>query len=274
MLRQIKYVRGEPAAQGLGNLGGGMQGVAPVRGVVGAEVGARFDCASRDAGGADVELAHVSGAGEGGAHRFGIAEGDDMDHVGRELRMEHGALRGERFAHVGERRQLFVLDLHRLRRVLRLGGAAGDERGDLVADVAHDVAGEDRAPGAVHRPPVAEGHLHHGRDQAPEPRRVPLLRAEHAEHPRHCLRFPGRDARDAGVPVGTAHERGMGGAGAGHVVDVAPPAGQESVILVTGQGLANVHGGVQKSVATLPCCSRISKARSVSAVPSSTEIAP
>ena len=76
------------------------------------------------------------------------------------------------------------------------------------------------------------------------------------------------------MPVGTAHERGMGGAGGGDVVDVAPPAGQESVVLVTGQGLANVHGGVQKSVATLPCCSRISKARSVSAVPSSTEIAP
>ena len=271
---QVEHVGREPASQGLEHLAGGVQGVAPVRGIVAAEVGARLDRASRDPGGADVELAHVGGAGEGGAHHRGVAEGDDVGHVGLELRVEHGALGGERFAHVGERGQLLVVDLHRLRRVLGLRGVAGDDRRDRVADVAHAIAGEDPAHRAVHRPPVVEGHLHHGRDQAPETRRLPLLRGEHAEHSGHRARFAGREARDAGMPVGASHEGGMGGAGGEDVVDVAPPAGQESVVLVTGQGLADVHGGLQKSVETRPCWRRISKARSVSAVPSSTEIAP
>ena len=114
-----------------------------------------------------------------------------MGRVGGELRMQDGALRGERFPHVGERRQLPVLDLHRLRRVLRLRGGLGDHRRDLVADVAHHVAGEDRPLRAIHRPSVVEGHRQHGRDEAPEPRRIPLRRGEHAPHP-PALRRPRR----------------------------------------------------------------------------------
>ena len=241
MLGQFEDVGGEPAPEGLGELGGRVQGVAPVRGVVGAEVGARLHRASRDAGGADVELGHVGGAGEGRAHRRGVAEGNDVGRVGGEVRMQDGALRGERLPHVGERRQLPVLDLHRLRRVLRLCGGLGDHRRDLVADVAHHVAGEDRPLRAIHRPSVVEGHRQHGRDEAPEPRRIPLRRGEHAPHPRHRAGIAGRDALDARVRVGTAHERGVGGAGREEVVDVAPPAGQKAVVLISGKGLAYVH---------------------------------
>ena len=81
--------------------------------------------------------------------------------------------------------------------------------------------------GGIRRPSPAASH-----SRAVSTRSTPgIARASSVEIP-----------PDAGVPVGAAHEGGVGGAGGEYVVDVAPPAAQEAVILVVaGKGLAYEH---------------------------------
>jgi hypothetical protein len=83
-----------------------------------------------------------------------------------------GRLRG-----VDDRRQLLVVDLDQLGRVLRLQIGLGDDERDLVADVAHLLPGEHRMRRLVHR--LAVLAVDQPAARQPADLRIDQLGAEH-----------------------------------------------------------------------------------------------
>ncbi len=145
------------------------------------------------------------------------------------LRMQHriaaGAQRGLR---IDDHRQVLVLDLDQITRVLGNIAALGDDRRHRLADVPHAIHGD-----AV---------LHHRRTRELRRRTGDLLRllAGHDEnHTGERFRFRGIDALDARVcPVAAQHRR-MRHPGHDNIVDVLPVTGKQARVLDALQVLAD-----------------------------------
>ena len=144
--------------------------------------------------------AHV-GAGGGG---LDIAEArrDRVDDVRRDV-VVHRALAGRGGGEIGGDGQRVEVELHELGGVLRRPRILGDDERDRLADVAHDVACEQRLQHAF--------GLGRGREHEPD-RDADVGhvgRVEDRDDARKRAGGPGIDAAQTGVRHGAAHEAGV-----------------------------------------------------------------
>ena len=175
-------------------------------------------------------LHHDVRLGEVVLHRAELEGAVLRDVVRAALRMQHGVpARGHRGLGVHHHRQVLVLDLDQVARVLGDVAVLGDHRRHRFADVAHPV---DR-----------EAVLHHRRARELRRRAGHLLRFRAGEHEVHAgerLRLRGVDTLDAGVRPVAAQDRCVRHARERDVVDVLAVAGQEARVLDALEVLADV----------------------------------
>ena len=131
-----------------------------------------------------------------------------------------------------------VVDLDHLARVLGEVAGLGDDDGDRVAHVAHVGDRERRR----HRELLA-----HHRVVAGPGDPVEVLPREHRDHARHLAGGADVDAGDRGAGEVAAEERGVQRAGDLHVVDVEAVTGEEALVLLARDGLADEARGEGRS---------------------------
>ena len=130
--------------------------------------------------------------------------------VAVEFRVDRDRAVFQRFLDAQNRRQFLVIDLDQRRRGARGGKIGGGDRGDRLADIAHDAGGErgfvidEQAPAAGRQVCAREHRLDSG--QRPGGRRV--------------------DAEDARARIGAAEDGGVQHTRPGKVVRIARRAGQ------------------------------------------------
>jgi len=192
------------------------------RRVVGGEHRARFDRMRDQAVVAQVELHGVRGRGEGGVHRFALADLPVEGHVAGRLFVDRGSAAFESGHDVGHGVERFVVDGDPVGGVACEVAVLGDDDGHRVADVADRVGGDHRVRRRLEiRQQPADGH--HARDAGGRD----VARREHGENAGQGFGGGGVDAADAGMRVRTANDRGMRHALDLQVVGVLAAAGDE-----------------------------------------------
>ena len=198
--------------------------------LVGRDAADRLERLRARAAPAELALHHEVRLGEIVLHGPELESPVLRDVVRAALRMQHGVpARGHRGLGVDHHRQVLVLDLDQVARVLGDVAVLGDHRRHRFADVAHPI---DR-----------HAVLHHRRARELRRRAGHLLRFRAGEdevHARERLRLRGVDALDAGVRPVAAQHRGVRHAGEHDVVDVLAVAGQQARVLDPLEVLADV----------------------------------
>ena len=170
--------------------------------------------------------------------------------VGRfvvQLRGRHCARR------VDIRRQDLVVDLDGFGRVLRLRGGFRDDRGDVIADVAHLVAGQREMRWGLVRLPIPVGDNPAAR-QGADIVRGHVLAREDGDDTRHGACGIRVDPVDLRVGMRRAQEIGVGLAGPIDVVRVTASPGEKALVF-----LAQDRGADAEPCGhdvSLPCSSR------------------
>ena len=169
----------------------------------------------------DVAEAHVSPPGE----------------VVAETLVDHGRVGIERGLRIGDRRKHLPVDVHQLRPVLRQRAGLGDDRDHRLALPGRGVQGQRI---------LRRGLQPHEVGEHADPGIVDLgeLRAGHdRDHPRRRLGRFGVDRPHAGVGVGRADERSVGGPVERDVVDEAATSFGQARRVGAGDGAADVGIG-------------------------------
>jgi hypothetical protein len=147
--------------------------------------------------------------------------------------------RGRGVARVHHGRQHFVVDFHRFGGIARLLERVGHDHGDVVADVAHPALRQHRVRRLLHGRAVGAG------DEPAAGQPVDLARqvlpGEDPGDPGHRLGLRRIDAAQVGVGVLGTHEDGVALVRQVDVVGVLAAAGQEAVVLLAADGLADVR---------------------------------
>jgi hypothetical protein len=193
-------------------------------------------------------LDHHRGLGE---HLVDVAVGQHpgVGLVGAERVVDDGRALVHGLHHVGDHRQLVVVDFDGLDGVGGVLAAVGHHHGDDLAHVVDAVLG--------HRPVVGDagvggrlvGHDAVGDRPGARHGRRPLvgqvLTGEHRLDPRQLLGRRGVDAGDAGVGDRAAHEGQPQHARQGDVVDVAALAGEQRGVLLAEEAAAHPALGLR-----------------------------
>ena len=201
--------------------------------------GARLDRVGADARVVDFQRNGVLGLGEGGVGRLLVAHHQrERDVVGRLV--PHQRRAGlDRILDGDDRRQRLVLDLEQLGGVARLRLRLGDDERHAVADRAHLADREDRTQRAIAlRPAHVLRHVGH---EAAELVGLHVGACEHGEHALGRLGLGGIDALDAGMRVRRHDLDAVAQVRQLDVVDIAPAAGDETLILDPGDRLTNAE---------------------------------
>ncbi len=149
----------------------------------------------------------------------------------------------QRGARVGHGGQGFVVDLDRLRGVLRLCQRLGDHEHDRLAEVAHFADRQRGARRIVARRAVLVVERGMAGNIA-EPVGLHVLAGQHQQYAGHLARGRRVDAADVGVRDARAHHIGLRRLVEMDVVGIAARAGNQGLVFETPNGLANAefHG--------------------------------
>ena len=217
-------------AQRMRNLRPDVQRIALGLGVVFGARAPRLHRIRRNATDVVVELDHMSGRFEGSLDRRAVAEVVfEADIVGR-FGPYGGRARLDGPAGLGHRRQRVVVDHDLLRGVARLGQRLGDDRGDAIADMTHDVVHQHRIGRRDHwhaRPTLAHRH---GR-QALELHRGGIGAGQDGDHAGRLFRGVDVDRSDARMRLDRAQHVEMARVRKMDVVGVAAGAAHQTQIL-------------------------------------------
>ncbi len=185
----------------------------------------------------ELELGDVRRLRERRLHRRLVAVAPVVADVVRHLVVHGRADRGRRLD-VDDRRQLFVVDLDQLGRVLGLQIRLGHDQRDLVADVAHLALRQHRMAGLLHRRAV----LAVDQPAAGQAADLGVGQVGASEDVQHAGRLQRRvelDGADARMRVRRAQEDGVGLAVQRHVVGVLAVAGEKALVFAPAQALAD-----------------------------------
>ena len=223
-----------------------MQRVAPGRGVVFGERGARLEWHAGDTVDVKIHRDHVIGDGEGRIGRSFVAE------VGIDRRIERRLVPHQRRAwlhrvfRVQHERQHLVVDVDRLGGVERLGLGLCHHHGDRLADMARLVRRKQHVRTDEQRAPLRRMQLHVEfclRQRIMRDRMKPggetVGAAERAEHARHRAGAGEIDAANARMRVRRAHDRGVALPRRVEVIAKAAGAGRQPRVLLAGQRMAD-----------------------------------
>ncbi len=229
----------------------GMQGVAAGLLVVVAETGAQLH---RDRGDAPDVIVHrhdMVGRGERAIGRFPVAEGGIGEHVVGHFLPHRRCARLDRVGGLNDERQLLVFDLHRFGGIHRLHASLRHHHRQRLANVpclvgGHQVMEADEHGAAIGR---TELYVVFRRRRSRVLDRVETVRpyvgaGEHAEYARHCSGLRGVDPDDARMRMRGAHHRRVGLAVHREIVGEPPLAGQQALVLLAAQRLAD---GLERS---------------------------
>ncbi len=230
LLSRMLHQLGEVDAGRVRPLDGGVERVALVGGVVVADRAARLHGRGGDAVDDELLLDDVVGLGEGGVGRRLVADQfDEADVVGRVVPHLDGARLGRVFGR-GDRRQRLEVDGDQFGGVERLRHRLGDDEGDVIADPAHAVLGEDRIARLDHRRAVAALQAARDRQIAPAGR-LDVGGGQHRQHAGRLFRGAHVERLDLRVRVLRAQHDAVRHAGQLDVVDIAAAALQQPRIL-------------------------------------------
>ena len=234
----------------------GVERVAAGRRVVVAEPGAQLHRHRGDAADVVLHLHDVIGLREGAVGRLLVAEQRvDEDVVGH-LVPHHGGAGLDGRGGLDDERQLLVFDLDRLGGVHRLGARLRHHHRQRLADMARLVGRQQMMRPDEHRAAARRAELHvvfgrrhrRVRDRL-EPVGANVRAGEHAEHAGHRFGLRGVDAHDARVRVRRAHHRRVGLSVEAEVVGEAALAGEQPLIFLAAQRLADgVEGGAVRNL--------------------------
>ena len=140
--------------------GAGIERVAPGRGIVGAERGARLHRHAGDAADMEFPLHDMRGLGEGPIGRLGIAERRIDRHIVRHFIPDRRRVGPHRVFGMQHERQFLVGHLHRFRRVHRLRFGFGHHHGDGLADMPRFVRRQQQMRPDENRAAAGRGKLH------------------------------------------------------------------------------------------------------------------
>ncbi|MDT4839887.1 hypothetical protein FQZ97_736910 [compost metagenome] len=188
----------------------------------------------------EVELRDVRRRGEHVVDRRLVAQHPLVALVVGRFVVQRGAaglLRGIGHAHQG--RQHVVVDHHGFGRILGLLDRLGHHHGHVVAHVAHLLDRQDRVHRLLHGGAV--GVVDEPAAGQPAHLSFDVLAAEDADHAGHLRGLGDVDRLDDGVGVRRAHEDRMALVGQRDVVGVVARAGQEAIVFLAPQGLADVR---------------------------------
>ena len=229
VLGRAQRVAREPLAHQVRVLRGGPEGVALAAAIVRTDGRARLHGAGGEPVVDELERRDVSGGGEGGLRRLGIAEPPVVGDVAAELLVDQRRARLDRRRQIGDRGERLPRDLDGGRGVGCRVRVLGDDEGHRVAHVAGLAGGEDRPARNRHRGAVVGVDVpqHVGLAAAAAP---PVLAGEHRQHPRHGAGPLRGNRPDAGAGVGAADEGGVGLPRQADVVHEPAPAGQKPIV--------------------------------------------
>ncbi len=191
-----------------------------------------------------MHLRDVHGAGDRRVGRGRIADLPVVDQVAVRLRVKLRRVALQRLDGVGYGVLLVIDDLDGLGGVAGLSLGLGDDDRHRVADIAHAVHRQ-RRPGAhLHRRAVL-GMDHPAADEVADAVGLQFPARQNGDDAGHLLRRGHVDADDVRMRVRRAHEHGVLHSGHDHVVDIAPPTGDESLVFLARYPRAdafNSHG--------------------------------
>ena len=137
-------------------------------------------------------------------------------------------------------RQLFVPDRHAFCCIARLALATRQHDRHRFADEAHAPFGQHRARCPARGAAVAAALRHHDLDRT-EGGGAQVGGGVNRQHTGRAEGLGGVDAQQACMHVGRAHKRGMHGPGQVEVIDVAPRAGEQRIVLQAAHWLADAQ---------------------------------
>ncbi len=226
VLGDAQDVGGQRGSHAMRVLHVGVERVALLARVPGAESAARLHVLRVDTCDDVAPADHARGAAEGGLGRRAVADLVDVrDVVGALLPHRGAPHRVRRRGHRGKR---LVVDLQQLGCVLGLGEGVGHDHRDRIPDVARALTRQAVVGRRPHRravgPLALEGHLHRAK-------LGDVGAGEDGQHAGRAPRAGGVDGHDPRVGVDRAHDHGVCLAGQVHVVVKAPSAPHEADVL-------------------------------------------
>ncbi len=217
-----------------------------------AEGGARLDRHPGHPADVKFHLDDMVGDGKGARGRRGIAKRRVDQHIVRHLVPHHRRALSQRLPDLRDPRQFLVFDDDRLGAVLRLRRGFADDDRHRLADMAHPVrrqqhlrTDKDRAATGTGQFHVVAGLRHRVVRDRRQSVGGAILAGRDAEHARHRRRRPRIDPRDPRMRVWRAHDGGIGLPRQSEIVAEPAMAGQEPLILLASQRLADGTQAVQ-----------------------------
>ena len=237
-LRHGEDLTGDLRPDTVHRLDRGAQRVAVFVGVVGADAAARFHCIAGHASDADAVADDVRGVCECRIDRRRIASLMGVRFVAGIVAPDRRGVRRQGIVHGNHRRKGLVVDLDRLRRILRLIDRQGDDEGDRLAGKPHPPLRQQRLRTNEARRTVTAlagiGRFEHAQSAPGQ-----IVAGQHREYAGCPARRRHIDPADLRMGVGRAQNIGTRLARLIHVVREPSPAGQQPQILFPLNGLAD-----------------------------------
>ena len=163
-------------------------------------------------------------------HRRAVAQLPVHAAIARRLGVKLGRIGLQRGVCIRDCRERPIGDGNGLRRCLGLGGAFRHDEGDRVAHHAHPPGREHRAGRQGGGATVGTLGCHHAGDR-PDAGMGQVGGGEDGAHPRQRCRSACVDRAELGMGVGRAHDAAPCLTGEHDIVDIAPAAGEEALVL-------------------------------------------
>ena len=226
----LQHVPGQDVPHQMDALRAGGERVDAAPRIVGAERGAGLHGAADDALVVGLDAHPVGRPAERVLHRRAVAQLPVHAAIARRFGVKLGRVGLQRGLCIGDCRERPIGDGNGLGRCLGLGGALGNHEGNRVAHHAHPPGREHRAGRQGGGATVGTFGRHHAGDR-PDAGTGQIGGGEDGAHPRHRCRSACIDQAELGMGVGRAHDAAPCLTGEHDIVDIAPAAGEEALVL-------------------------------------------